>query len=97
MGTSAYGSAPGRLATSLTSLPPLSWSWSHWALAWNRQDGCSHPRLLIMPKQSGSRRSGFAPTSVLTIIALLAGLYLGSGWIDPIMGIIGAVVIACWS
>ncbi|MBP0596936.1 CDF family Co(II)/Ni(II) efflux transporter DmeF [Herbaspirillum sp. LeCh32-8] len=38
-----------------------------------------------------------ALTSVLAIGALLAGLYLGWTWLDPLMGVIGAVVIARWS
>jgi cation diffusion facilitator family transporter len=38
-----------------------------------------------------------ALTSVLAIAALLAGRYLGWVWMDPIMGIVGAVVIARWS
>lgn len=38
-----------------------------------------------------------ALTSVLAIIALLAGRYLGWLWLDPAMGIVGAVVIARWS
>ena len=38
-----------------------------------------------------------ALTSVLAIIALLAGRYLGWVWLDPMMGIVGAVVIARWS
>jgi cation diffusion facilitator family transporter len=36
-------------------------------------------------------------TSVLAIIALLAGRYLGWVWMDEAMGIVGAVVIARWS
>ena len=36
-------------------------------------------------------------TSVLAIVALLAGRYLGLFWMDPVMGIVGAVVIARWS
>ena len=35
-----------------------------------------------------------ALTSVLAIAALLAGRYLGWIWMDPVMGIVGAVVIA---
>tara|TARA_R110000772_G_scaffold104390_4_gene205771 strand:+ start:204 stop:539 length:336 start_codon:yes stop_codon:yes gene_type:complete len=35
-----------------------------------------------------------ALTSVLAIVALLAGLYFGAAWLDPIMGIVGAVLIA---
>lgn len=38
-----------------------------------------------------------ALTSVLAIIALLAGRYLGWIWLDPVMGIVGAIVIARWS
>ena len=33
----------------------------------------------------------------LAIAALLAGRYLGWVWMDPVMGIVGAVVIARWS
>lgn len=38
-----------------------------------------------------------ALTSVLAIIALLAGRYLGWVWLDSAMGIVGAIVIARWS
>lgn len=38
-----------------------------------------------------------ALTSVLAIAALLAGRYLGWTWLDPVMGVVGAVVIASWS
>jgi cation diffusion facilitator family transporter len=38
-----------------------------------------------------------ALTSVLAIVALLAGRYLGWVWLDPAMGIVGAVVIARWA
>lgn len=38
-----------------------------------------------------------ALTSVLAIVALLAGKYLGWVWLDPVMGIAGAVVIGRWS
>jgi len=31
------------------------------------------------------------------IAALLGGRYLGRTWLDPVMGVIGAVVIAIWS
>tara|TARA_R110000803_G_scaffold24824_2_gene59591 strand:- start:26834 stop:27739 length:906 start_codon:yes stop_codon:yes gene_type:complete len=36
-------------------------------------------------------------TSVLAIIALLIGKYIGLIWLDPIIGIVGAVVIFHWS
>jgi len=38
-----------------------------------------------------------ALTSVLAIVALLAVHYLGWSWADPLMGVIGAIVIARWS
>ena len=38
-----------------------------------------------------------ALTSFLAIFALLAGKYLGWNWLDPVMGIVGAVLVARWS
>ncbi|MBB5508354.1 CDF family Co(II)/Ni(II) efflux transporter DmeF [Paraburkholderia atlantica] len=38
-----------------------------------------------------------ALTSVLAIVALLAGRYLGWVWLDPLMGIVGSIVIARWA
>jgi cation diffusion facilitator family transporter len=38
-----------------------------------------------------------AATSVLAIAALLAGRYYGLNWLDPIMGIAGAILIGRWS
>ena len=38
-----------------------------------------------------------ALTSVLAIIALLAGKALGWTWMDPVMGLVGGAVIARWS
>lgn len=38
-----------------------------------------------------------ALTSVLAIVALLAGRYLGWIWLDPVMGIVGSAVIAVWA
>jgi cation diffusion facilitator family transporter len=38
-----------------------------------------------------------AMTSVLAIAGLLTGRYLGWVWMDPLMGIVGALVIAHWS
>ncbi|MGI2066336.1 cation diffusion facilitator family transporter [Shewanella sp. MF08487] len=38
-----------------------------------------------------------ALTSVLAIAALLFGKYMGLTWLDPVMGIVGAVIISRWS
>jgi cation diffusion facilitator family transporter len=38
-----------------------------------------------------------AAVSVLVIIGLSLGLWLGLVWMDPLVGLIGAVVIATWS
>ncbi|MDO5101495.1 MAG: cation diffusion facilitator family transporter, partial [Lautropia sp.] len=38
-----------------------------------------------------------AATSVFAIIALLGGKYWGASWLDPLMGIVGAVVVAIWA
>lgn len=38
-----------------------------------------------------------ALTSVLAIVALLAGKYFGWIWMDPLMGIVGAIVILKWA
>lgn len=55
------------------------------------------------PAQDNNLRSAYvhvladALTSVLAIVALLAGRYLGWVWLDPLMGIVGAIVIARWA
>jgi cation diffusion facilitator family transporter len=36
-------------------------------------------------------------TSVLAIFALLAGKFIGLSWMDPLMGIVGAILVARWS
>ncbi len=38
-----------------------------------------------------------ALTSVLAIVALLAGRYMGWWWLDPAVGLLGSVVIAQWA
>ena len=38
-----------------------------------------------------------ALTSILAIVALLAGKYYGLIWMDPAMGIVGAILVARWS
>lgn len=38
-----------------------------------------------------------ALTSLLAIAALLAGKYYGAEWLDPLMGIVGGLLVARWS
>lgn len=38
-----------------------------------------------------------ALTSLLAIVALLAGKYMGAGWLDPVMGLVGAALVTRWS
>ncbi|MHC4080668.1 MAG: CDF family Co(II)/Ni(II) efflux transporter DmeF [Planctomycetota bacterium] len=38
-----------------------------------------------------------ALTSLFAIIALLGGKFLGLAWLDPVMGIVGATLVAHWS
>ena len=38
-----------------------------------------------------------ALTSLLAILALVSGKYFGWNWLDPVMGIVGAIIITRWS
>jgi len=38
-----------------------------------------------------------AAVSILVIIGLLLGRFLGWAWMDPVVGLVGAIVIAAWS
>lgn len=38
-----------------------------------------------------------AATSVAAIVALVGGLFFGWNWLDPLMGIVGAVLVAVWA
>lgn len=38
-----------------------------------------------------------ALTSILAIVALLMGKYFGLGFLDPVMGIVGAIIISRWA
>ena len=38
-----------------------------------------------------------AAVSILVIVALLLGRFLGWAWMDPMVGFVGAIVIAAWS
>jgi cation diffusion facilitator family transporter len=55
------------------------------------------------PNQDLNLRSAYlhviadAATSVLAILALAGGLLYGWSWLDPVMGIVGAVLVAVWA
>ncbi|MFV3307443.1 CDF family Co(II)/Ni(II) efflux transporter DmeF [Pseudomonas sp. NY15181] len=38
-----------------------------------------------------------AATSVAAIVALIGGMFWGAAWLDPLMGIVGAGLVAAWS
>ncbi|MCR4298787.1 MAG: CDF family Co(II)/Ni(II) efflux transporter DmeF [Gallionella sp.] len=38
-----------------------------------------------------------AATSVLAILALVGGWFYGWSWLDPVMGIVGAILVAVWA
>jgi cation diffusion facilitator family transporter len=38
-----------------------------------------------------------AATSVLAILALVGGMLWGADWLDPLMGMVGAVLVAIWA
>lgn len=38
-----------------------------------------------------------AATSVLAIVALVGGMMWGASWLDPVMGIVGAVLVTVWA
>jgi cation diffusion facilitator family transporter len=63
----------------------------------------AHDHASEVRSQDNNLRSAYihvladALTSVLAIAALVAGRYLGWIWLDPVMGIVGAIVVARWS
>ena len=38
-----------------------------------------------------------AATSVLAIVALAGGWFYGLSWLDPVMGVVGALLVAAWA
>lgn len=38
-----------------------------------------------------------AATSVLAIVALIGGILWGASWLDPVMGIVGGILVAIWA
>ncbi|MEG2803056.1 CDF family Co(II)/Ni(II) efflux transporter DmeF [Stenotrophomonas sp.] len=55
------------------------------------------------PAQDLNLRSAYlhvladAATSVLAIVALMAGKLWGAAWLDPVMGLVGAVLVTAWA
>jgi cation diffusion facilitator family transporter len=73
------------------------------ASAWLLRDGHEHAHGDEHHHHDHNLRAAYlhvvadATTSVLAIVALLAGRLYGLTWMDPMMGIVGAIVIAHWS
>lgn len=73
------------------------------ASAWLLNDGHAHEHDHDHHHHDHNLRAAYlhvladALTSVLAIAALLTGRFLGWTWMDPVMGIVGALVIAHWS
>ncbi|MDB5452907.1 MAG: cation diffusion facilitator family transporter [Caulobacteraceae bacterium] len=69
----------------------------------NHDHGHDHHQGHAARHHDNNLRSAFvhvladALTSVLAIGALLAGRYLGWVWLDPVIGLVGALVIASWA
>ena len=38
-----------------------------------------------------------ALTSILAIVALIAGILWGAAWLDPVMGIVGSILVFVWA
>ena len=68
---------------------------THAAAAPPSRDGAAHHDL--------NRHSAYlhviadAATSVLAIVALVGGKYFGVAWLDPVMGVVGAVLVTVWA
>lgn len=79
------------------------------ACAWLLKGGHTHEQHDQHPQQTHDHhhdlnlRSAYlhviadAATSVLAIFALTAGKFWGAGWLDPVMGIIGAGLVSIWA
>lgn len=71
--------------------------------AYMLRDGASEHTHAAGAHHDHNRRSAYmhvladALTSVTAIIALLTGRFFGWLWMDPLMGIVGALVIGAWS
>lgn len=81
------------------------------ACAWLLKDGHAHNHDHDHRHEHGSHdhhhdlnlRSAYlhvladAATSVLAILALIGGKFWGASWLDPVMGIVGAGLVAIWA
>lgn len=91
------------LAVNIASAFLLSGGHDHHRGHHHQQDDHGHDHEHHARHDDNNLRSAFvhvladALTSVLAIAALLAGRHLGWVWLDPVMGIVGAIVIAVWS
>jgi cation diffusion facilitator family transporter len=69
----------------------------------HEHDGGENPEHEHLHEHDHNLRSAYlhvladALTSLFAIFALLTGKYLGANWLDPFMGIVGAVLIIRWS
>lgn len=62
----------------------------------NHPAGCAHDHDLNL-KAAYVHVIADAVTSLLAIIALLGGKFFGWRWLDPVMGLVGAGVVAQWA
>src|SRR6187431_1049259 len=71
--------------------------------AWWLKDGHHHHHEHTHGHEDLNLRAAYmhvvadAATSVLAIIALFGGKLLGANWLDPVMGIVGGVLVAVWA
>ena len=72
---------------------------SHHSHAHNHNHGHGHARAHddLNLKSAYVHVVADAFTSVLAIVALIAGKFAGWSWLDPFMGVVGAVVILVWA
>jgi len=86
--------------------------WVNLACAWLLKEGQAHHHAHDHPHKHSSHtrhhqdlnlRSAYlhviadATTSVLAMVALVGGKFWGANWLDPVMGIIGAGLVAVWA
>lgn len=65
--------------------------------AHEHQAGHEHPHVDMNVRSAYLHVLADAATSVLAIVALSGGLLWGLAWLDPLMGIVGAGLVAAWA